>query len=274
MWAGVSTKIEPPAGEKPPLARRRFVTLRGERGRDEVDLEMPGDRPIRDLIPDLLKALNWPDSEAGHPLQYQLRLEAGRILEEGETLADAGVENSDVLWISLAEPDRAPETAEGLGSPEVRLEGGEGPTTGFVPVAATSPSPKDRRGSLAPPRSVHLDVREPSLVSSKGWIFVLGQPPVTIGRASRGSKPDIDLADLDPEMVSSRLHAQVLFEDGRFVLKAEPTTNGTFLNGAEIQPFEKYPLQQGDTIQFGFEGVELTFVDGSSDTLPSSFFRG
>jgi hypothetical protein len=265
---------EPPRPEKPSLARRRFVTLRGERGRDEVDLEMPGDRPIRELIPDLLKALNWPDSEAGRPLQYQLRLEAGRVLEEGETLADAGVENSDVLWIALADPDKGLEAPETPGGADVRVEGGEGPTTGFVPVAATNPSPKDRRGSLAPPRSVHLDVREPSLISAKGWIFVLGQPPVSIGRATRGGKPDIDLADLDPEMVSSRLHAQILLEDGRFILKAEPTTNGTFLNGAEVQPFDKHPLQQGDVIQFGFEGVELTFVDGTTDNLPASFFRG
>lgn len=253
---------------------RRFVTLRGERGREEVDLEMPGDQPIQALLPDLLKALSWPDAEAGRPLHYQLRTESGKILGESETLAEAGVENSDVLWIALAEPGGSSESdlvAEGFAPAR---DNGEGPATGFAPVAATNPSPKDRRGSLAPPRMVHLDVREPSLVSPKGWIFVLGQPPIRIGRASHAGRPEVDLTKLDPDLVSSRLHAEILLEDGQYLLKPEPTTNGTFVNGVEVKPFEKHALKNGEVIQFGYEGVALTFVDGTADSLPASFFRG
>ncbi|MDO8055746.1 MAG: hypothetical protein Q6361_02695, partial [Candidatus Hermodarchaeota archaeon] len=62
--------------------RRRFVTLRGEYGHNEVDLEMPGDLPIGQLLSDLIKALNWPIVEDDQPLRYLVRTESGRILAE------------------------------------------------------------------------------------------------------------------------------------------------------------------------------------------------
>lgn len=256
-----------------PLGRRRFVTLRGEYGRDEVDLEMPGDLPAAALLPDLIKALNWPTAEGGQPLCYQLRTESGKVLADTDTLMDAGVENSDVLWITLAEvgneADSTPPPVKDYGS----LGPDEGPVRGFAPVAATNPSPKDRRGTLAPPRSIQLPINEPSLISADGLIFVLGEPPIIIGRASLGHRPDIDLTEIDAEVVSSRRHAEILFEEELHILLPKPTTNGTLINGVEITVGEKHILKDGDVIQFGFEGVELTYWSGKQGDLPASFFR-
>jgi uncharacterized ubiquitin-like protein YukD len=252
--------------------RRRFVTLRGEYGHDEVDLEMPGDLPIGQLLSDLIKALNWPIAEGDQPLHYLVRTESGRIITDTETLLDAGIENSDVLWITLEEDGGLEEETEsyfrrtGLG-PEV------GPVSGFAPVAATNPSPKDRRGTLAPPRSVHFTIQEPSLISSQGLIFVLGNPPLIIGRSSGEHQPDIDLTEIDTEIVSSREHAELHLEEDRLVVIAKQTTNGTFVNGVELFSGEKHTLDDGDTIQFGFEGVELTFLSGDEGDLPASFFQ-
>lgn len=252
--------------------RRRFVTLRGEYGHDEVDLEMPGDLPIGQLLSDLIKALNWPIAEGDQPLRYLVRTESGHILTDSETLLDAGIENSDVLWITLAEgvdPEEMPE------SYVRRTEFGPeaGPVSGFAPVAATNPSPKDRRGTLAPPRSVRFTIQEPSLLSSQGIIFVLGDPPIIIGRSSHEHQPDIDLTEIDTEIVSSRKHAEIHAEEDRLVLIAKQTTNGTFVNGVELLPEEKHTLENRDSIQFGFEGVELTFLSGDQGDLPASFFQ-
>lgn len=252
--------------------RRRFVTLRGEYGHDEVDLEMPGDIPIGQLLSDLIKALNWPIAEDDQPLRYLVRTESGRILADSETLLDAGIENSDVLWITLGEGVDPREKSElFVRSTEFGPE--VGPVSGFAPVAATNPSPKDRRGTLAPPRSVRFTIQEPSLISSQGLIFILGNPPIIIGRSSREHQPDIDLTDIDTEIVSSRKHAEVHSEEDRLVLIAKQTTNGTFVNGVELLPEEKHTLEDGDTIQFGFEGVELTFMSGDGGDLPASFFQ-
>jgi uncharacterized ubiquitin-like protein YukD len=252
--------------------RRRFVTLRSEYGHDEVDLEMPGDLPLGQLLSDLIKALNWPITEGDQPLRYLVRTESGRIIADSETLLDAGIENSDVLWITLEE-DGGPEeeTESYVRRPELGPK--VGPVSGFAPVAATNPSPKDRRGTLAPPRSVHFTIQEPSLISSQGLIFVLGNPPLIIGRSSGEHQPDIDLTEIDTEIVSSREHAEIHLEEDHHVLISKQTTNGTFVNGVELLPGEKHALENGDTIQFGFEGVELTFLSGDEGDLPASFFQ-
>ncbi|HEY43964.1 MAG TPA: FHA domain-containing protein, partial [Anaerolineae bacterium] len=213
-----------------------------------------------------------PMAEGSQPLRYLIRTESGRILEESETLLAAGIENSDVLWITLAEGVDAEEISEPLAD-GTEIGSDVGPVRGFAPVAATNPSPKDRRGTLAPPRSVRFPIHEPSLISSQGVIFVLGKPPITIGRSSREHQPDIDLTEIDIEIVSSRQHAEIHAEGDRFVLIPKQTTNGTFVNGVELLPEEKHTLKDEDVLQFGFEGVELIFSSGAQGDLPSSFFR-
>ncbi len=93
----------------------------------------------------------------------------------------------------------------------------------------------------------------------RGLVFVLGEPPVTIGRASREAKPAVDLTELDAQLLSSRRHAEILKEGGSYVLRAFATTNGTFINGAELPAGEKKTLKNGDELQFGFRGVALVF---------------
>jgi hypothetical protein len=201
-----------------------------------------------------------------------VRTESGRVLTDSETLLDAGIENSDVLWITLGQevdPEEEPESSVR----RMEFEPEEGLVSGFAPVATTNPSPKDRRGTLAPPRSIRFTIQEPSLISSQGLIFVLGKPPIIIGRSSREHQPDIDLTEIDTEIVSSRKHAEIHKENDRLVLIAKQTTNGTFVNGVELHPEEKHTLEEGDAIQFGFEGVELTFVSGEQGDLPASFFQ-
>lgn len=250
---------------------RRFITIRAAHSNEEVDLEMPGNRPIAELMPDLLKALGWPVPERGDPPAYRLRTESGRALEGGDTLDSLGVENADVLWIGIAEAD-VPGSIAGEAQ---RAASGLGPDGESVPGLSAVPlshgTAQDRRDSLSPPIPASFTTESPSLISHRGFVFELGPTPVLIGRSSRDSKPDIDLGEIDPEMASSRRHARVLSHADGYLLEALPTTNGTFINGRELEPGDSQLIKSGDRLQFGIEGVELVFLLGG-ETIPASFF--
>ena len=80
---------------------RLFITLRSDYDNTGVDLEMPGDCPINQLLPDLIKSLGWPTTDGNRPLRYHLMTESGSLLPENVTLVSAGIKNSDVVRIAL-----------------------------------------------------------------------------------------------------------------------------------------------------------------------------
>jgi len=256
--------------ERHPPFRRRFVTIRAAHSGEEMDLEMPGNRPMAELMPDLLKALGWPVPDNGSPMVFQLSTESGKALVGEDTLDSAGVENADVLWIGLSQVQAIEPLAE---APAGRDGSPEGPVVpGLAAVPAGHGSGHERRSEIAPPIPSSLRVDVPSLISSRGYVFELRAPPVLIGRKSRGVEPDIDLTEVDPKMASSRRHARILLRGQAFVLEALPTTNGTYVNGHELKAGEVRALQSGDRVLFGADGVELVFFLGE-EMIPPSFFR-
>ena len=62
----------------------------------------------------------------------------------------------------------------------------------------------------------------------------------------------------EPEV--SRQHAQIRYENGRFVLYDTDSTGGTFVNGQQV---DRSVLYTGDVIRMA--DVLITFVDGGSD---------
>jgi FHA domain/zinc-ribbon domain len=81
-----------------------------------------------------------------------------------------------------------------------------------------------------------------------GEHFLLEHGTTTVGRS-----PDCDVF-LDDVTVSRR-HAQVLRQDGRFVIEDKGSLNGTFLNRRRI---ESGQLEDGDEVQIG--KYKLTFL--------------
>ena len=57
----------------------------------------------------------------------------------------------------------------------------------------------------------------------------------------------------------NRMDGQILKEGDGYLIQPYKTTNGTFLNGVELQAGKSYPLKDGDKVLFGFRGVELIF---------------
>ncbi|MFV2043587.1 MAG: EsaB/YukD family protein, partial [Anaerolineales bacterium] len=115
--------------------KRRFISLRAEHSLEEVTIEAPSDQPISDLIPEILKVLGWPDSSGSRILAYELLSEAGDLLNPDETLDQAGIENSDVVWIRLAE---AEDHSNGENLDGTMSGGVHDPQAGGTPIGTTS----------------------------------------------------------------------------------------------------------------------------------------
>ena len=89
--------------------------------------------------------------------------------------------------------------------------------------------------------------------TGKEYLASILTPRFTIGRSSTN---DLILG----QMGVSRSHAEVLYQDGRYLLRDLGSKLGTYLNGARI---EEAPLSNGDRIQLGGpQGMSLFFQEG------------
>jgi len=78
----------------------------------------------------------------------------------------------------------------------------------------------------------------------------------------RGVLVDLDLTPLDGRKIISRKHALLERQKGSWVLIDQGSVNGTWLNGHQLTAREPYPIQEGDEIIFGRNGVVLKFSAG------------
>jgi pSer/pThr/pTyr-binding forkhead associated (FHA) protein len=98
---------------------------------------------------------------------------------------------------------------------------------------------------------VHDSGREFTLDEGTAWI---------VGRADRaaGTRPPVDLTELDTERLLSRQHAVLLRRDSAyFVRENKASRNGTFVNGARLPAGHDHRLQDGDEVRFA--AVALLF---------------
>jgi hypothetical protein len=134
-------------------------------------------------------------------------------------------------------------------------------STGKVPVLSTAPVPAPAVGSwsatIATDRAYFEDnavegAEFPDSPSSR--TMTLPVPQVRIGRKSnsKGTHPEIDLADEDPGV--SHSHALLtLSVDNVWLLSDLGSTNGTYLNDEEhpLTAGETRPLKDGDRVHVG-----------------------
>ena len=103
------------------------------------------------------------------------------------------------------------------------------------------------------------------LQADSGEIFRLNTVPAVIGRkdVKRGVLVDIDLAPHDTRKLISRRHASIEKKGDRFVVIDLGSTNGTMVNGKKFISRGEHPLENGDVLEFGRDGVRLRFVSTS-----------
>jgi serine phosphatase RsbU (regulator of sigma subunit) len=89
-------------------------------------------------------------------------------------------------------------------------------------------------------------------------VVALDRPQFLIGRRTSA---DLQIVSTDV----SREHAEIVQEDGRFLLRDRQSRYGTFVNGQQVN---EHPLQHGDRIRLGrTDAIELVFMtDGAKTT--------
>jgi CheY-like chemotaxis protein len=128
--------------------------------------------------------------------------------------------------------------------------------------------PEKTSAQPARPGTGPLDYAMPWIIELR----VVGTPSVlqvqvreliSVGRADkdRGINPDIDL---DPfrgyQLGVSRRHAVISARNSRVTLMDKGSSNGTFINGAQLEPEQEYRVRHGDTIAFGRLALQVFFV--------------
>lgn len=67
-------------------------------GSKKTPVELPGNVPMKRLIPALVSKMGLPTSQGGNPITYRLdHRDSGKRLGDDMSLEDAGVQQDDIL---------------------------------------------------------------------------------------------------------------------------------------------------------------------------------
>jgi hypothetical protein len=117
-----------------------------------------------------------------------------------------------------------------------------------------------RAGGAAP---VAPEIKSTAFLQvESGEVFPLNKESISIGRrdVKRGGMVDIDLTPFDSGKTASRRHAVIEGQAGKYLLRDQDSVNGTWVNNQRLDPRQPHPLQEGDIITFGRNGVQLKFM--------------
>ncbi|MBN1935686.1 MAG: zinc ribbon domain-containing protein [Anaerolineae bacterium] len=152
-------------------------------------------------------------------------------------------------------------------TPGQRFCGGCGATLA-VPQAAVSatvesPAALESMAEVEPEMVVVSTGPYLEVVTSGAHIPLVLQPELLVGRLDEvsGIEPEVDMTPhggLDGGI--SRRHAQLFYESGAWFVFDLDSTNGTCVDGQEIAPKTRVPIQDGAKIEFG--EVEMIFHAG------------
>lgn len=150
---------------------------------------------------------------------------------------------------TVASPDEwgSPSPVQSASSPASWSDAGfgGGSTPDAPTVRADSPS-----ASIQGPANNNAIENQGKLIlrSETGEIlkeYPLDKPEISIGRA-----PNSDIL-LSKDKLTSRRHATVRYEDGKYILRDERSANGTFVNSQQIEEMVPRVLQDGDHVGIG-----------------------
>jgi Cyclic nucleotide-binding domain/FHA domain len=132
------------------------------------------------------------------------------------------------------------------------------PTADAAPAGGVQAVPKPIAEVEVPKGALALLVLEGGsrLFPITGETAVIGRyDPVT------GTRPEIDLTQVDINRSVSRRHARIVMQDGTFQISEEiGALNGTFVNGQRLTPGRPATLASGDKVGLGM--VSLLFKTG------------
>ena len=102
-------------------------------------------------------------------------------------------------------------------------------------------------------------------------ILVYPKKDTLIGRrdVTTGTMPDVDLTSYAGyRMGVSRRHAIIRLQDKRLEVVDLGSSNGSTLNGVQMQPHQPYPLRNGDELMFGKMKLRVIYQNGTPSVKP------
>jgi len=151
-------------------------------------------------------------------------------------------------------PSSQPQAQPVVGEATLPAQDGWTPSVQDQTVASSGPEPPTIRGE-APTTlgstSSQTVIEHPArfiLRADNGEVlqeYVLEKPEISIGRA-----PNSDIL-LSKDKLTSRRHATVTYENGKYILHDERSANGTFVNGQQLDEMATHVLQDGDHVGIG-----------------------
>lgn len=116
---------------------------------------------------------------------------------------------------------------------------------------------------VAPPWRLLLQIGS----ENRTTLGVSVQPEMLVGREDikKREVPEIDFAPFDGSRHGvSRKHARITYKDGALYIEDLDSTNGTRINGYQLETDNVYRLRDGDELEFGRLRVVLRFVRPSN----------
>jgi pSer/pThr/pTyr-binding forkhead associated (FHA) protein len=92
---------------------------------------------------------------------------------------------------------------------------------------------------------------------------------ICIGKPNDQKPPNIDISGLPDSDVASRIHAQIWVNGDEYHITDLGSSNGTYINGAKLQPQVFSPLHPGDRVSLG-QGDKITFIFRVQQYSPSA----
>jgi len=118
------------------------------------------------------------------------------------------------------------------------------------PVVAEGPAPPPQGLAPPPPAPTGPSAGPPSMPTRALLQSHLGQYPVGPHPSKVGRDPGIcDIVLTEPRV--SGMHAAVKFEYGQLMVRDEGSNNGSYINGARLQPHGWQPVADGSVLRFG-----------------------
>ncbi len=222
------------------MSSRLFITIRTDKSNQEIDLEIPSDLKVKEIILDISKSLLSYAATNKNIEKLVLMTEEGNILPNEATLSQFSIQNFDILKLGFS--DTLSTNLSGL-----KVDSSENCSETAANLEQISQSP------MGDP------YLEPFMVCNNRYIFILSDKAMIVGRKSKESTPDIDITEFDSGFVSSRKHISIIPRGGKHYCKPFSTRNGTYLNGKQLEPEKEIMLTKGDKIQLGFRGIELEY---------------
>lgn len=103
------------------------------------------------------------------------------------------------------------------------------------------------------------DISDNQMNSQQGVFLIVNRQmiPLTKPKTTLGRHLENDI--VFHEEFLSRYHAEIVYEEGKYIIYDKNSTSGTFVNGKKI---EKYFLNSGDLISFA--NINIMFVNNNA----------